>query len=96
MRDEVFYAATKILAASVTGARGEGLHESPVLVAKSVDLAEQLVAEIEKREAAEHAARLAASEERRANPPPPVEIDKAAFAALQSAKSEAPPPAVPA
>lgn len=47
--DRVFYAATKILAASVTGAKGNGLHKSPELVAEAVDLAEQLVDEIESR-----------------------------------------------
>ncbi len=52
MKDEVFYAATKILAASVAGAKGAGLHKSPELVADCVDLAEQLVAEIDKREKA--------------------------------------------
>lgn len=57
MRSEpVFFAATKILAASVTGGQGQGMHESPALVAKAVDLAEQLVAEIEKREKAASAA----------------------------------------
>lgn len=49
MDSEVFYAATKILAASVTGGQGNGMHKSPVLVADAVDLAEQLVAEMGKR-----------------------------------------------
>lgn len=57
MNDRVFYAATKILAESCSGGKGEGLHKSPAHVATAVDLAELLVAEIDKREAAADAAR---------------------------------------
>ncbi len=71
MRDEVFYAATKILAASVTGSKGQGLHKSPELVAESVDLAEQLVAEFEKRKAASRAELPPLPEPIGADIPPP-------------------------
>ncbi len=43
MNDAVFHAATQILAASNTGARGDGLHESPELVARSVRIAKLLI-----------------------------------------------------
>jgi hypothetical protein len=103
--EQVFYAATKIVAASCAGGRGEGMHESPVLVSKAVDLAVLLVAEVEKRATAERVAyeaeRQVADAAQRAiavqignevDLPPPHLLEQVATAVAASS----PPPAVAA
>ncbi len=49
-KDNVFFAATAILAAHVGQQGQDGIHASPALVAKSVELAEMLVEQLEKRD----------------------------------------------
>ncbi len=82
-RDQVFQAAAVFLSATIQGGKGIGLHESPVIVGQCVDLAEQLVAEIDRRELAaeiaeglERAAKANAKREA-----PPLVVDLAAFGA---------------
>jgi hypothetical protein len=69
MKSELVFAATQIVAAQCGGAKGEGMHKSPKLVSDAVDLAEMLLAEVEKRDAAAAAAAVVVA---KPLPPDPV------------------------